>query len=131
MLARLPTSVSAAYRGFLEPGEVVPTLSRYHLFLLPARGESFGRVIVEAMVAGCPVLLSDQTPWTEAVRCGAGWAEALSNPGAFASRIRELVAMDDSAFRALSAGARALGRTIAAGEGSIEASRRLFSEAAG
>ena len=34
------------------------------LFVLPTQGENFGHAIFEALAVGCPVLISDQTPWT-------------------------------------------------------------------
>jgi glycosyltransferase involved in cell wall biosynthesis len=131
IIERLPPAVTVRQLGPASAEDVVGTLSRYHLFLLPTRGESFGRVVVEAMAAGCPLLLSDQTPWTAAVRESAGWAEPLSDPAAFVARIAELVAMDDASFQVVSSRARLLGRVSGAGEGAVEANRRLFREAAG
>lgn len=65
MIERLPANVSAHYRGPLAPGEVSSTFAAYDLFAFPTRGENFGHVIFEALRAGTPVLVSDQTPWRD------------------------------------------------------------------
>lgn len=60
---RLPDSVSMEYCGELLPEQVSETFARHDLFAFPTHGENFGHVIFEALRAGTPVLLSDQTPW--------------------------------------------------------------------
>jgi glycosyltransferase involved in cell wall biosynthesis len=132
LMARLPAAVAARYRGGLPPGDVLPTLARYHLFLFPTRGESFGRVIAEGLAAGCPLLLSDRTPWGRVAEAGAGWVVALERPEAFAVCLGTMLAMDGPAFRAMSAAARAVGlAAVAGGAEAIESNRRLFAEATG
>lgn len=59
----LPDHITSTYRGPLEPDEVSRVFSRFDLFAFPTHGENFGHVIFEALRAGTPVLVSDQTPW--------------------------------------------------------------------
>ena len=47
--------------------------------ILPTHGESFGHIIVEAWAAGCPVLISDRTPWRELREQGVGWDVPLDH----------------------------------------------------
>ena len=42
------------------------------LMVLLTAGENFGHVVAESLQAGCPVLITDETPWTEFIRAGAG-----------------------------------------------------------
>ena len=58
--------IKANYYGAIEPDKVFATLGRYDLFFLPTRGENFGHVIIEALLAGTPVLISDRTSWAAA-----------------------------------------------------------------
>jgi glycosyltransferase involved in cell wall biosynthesis len=39
--------------------------SRYDAFVLPTLGENVGHVIAESLSASCPVICSDETPWTD------------------------------------------------------------------
>lgn len=63
LAAKVPDFVKVSYRGSLTPPEVIETLAQYDLFFLPTKGENFGHVIAEALLAGTRVLISDQTPW--------------------------------------------------------------------
>lgn len=60
------------FKGQYTPPEAQEIFSRSALLLLPTRGENFGHVIAEALSVGCPVLISDTTPWTPVVEDGAG-----------------------------------------------------------
>ena len=52
------------------------------LFVLPSHSENFGLVIVEALAAGVPVLVTDTTPWTGVARENCGWCVPWENFGA-------------------------------------------------
>ncbi len=66
--------------GPLPPDRVAEALRANHLLFLPTRSENFGHVILEALAAGCPVLLSDRTPWRNLARAGVGWDLPLDRP---------------------------------------------------
>ena len=86
----LPENVAARYRGVADHSEVNRILSDYDLFFLPTRGENYGHVITEALAAGTPVLLSDQTPWRNLQQEGIGWDLPLENgEAAFLEAIEE------------------------------------------
>lgn len=63
LMAALPPHVAARHAGVLSPVQVPAALAEHDLFVFPTLGENFGHVIFEALKAGLPVLLSDQTPW--------------------------------------------------------------------
>ena len=130
-IARLPINVTATYRGLVDPHEVSAVFHLHHLLLLPSRGESFGHVIVEALGAGCPVLVSDQTPFVELERRRAGWDLPLASPARFTEVINRCVAMDDAELARWSAGARALAADIANDPDRDAAYRKIFAVAAG
>ena len=54
-------------------------LSTYDVMILPTLGENFGHIIVEAWAAGCPVLISDRTPWRQLTSQGLGWDVPLDH----------------------------------------------------
>lgn len=90
-LARgLPNHVEVEYGGEVHPELVPATLASYDLFFLPTHGENYGHVIREALAAGVPVLISDQTPWRELEAHGVGWALPLDNPSKFVAVIENV-----------------------------------------
>ena len=64
-----------------------PKLNRFWeriiCFFFPTLGENYGHVIYEALDSGCPVLISDQTPWRGLSEVGAGWDLPLDKPDLF------------------------------------------------
>jgi glycosyltransferase involved in cell wall biosynthesis len=73
LMQQLPAHVSVNYLGELAHGELIRRLTSYDVLALPSRGENFGHVVVEAWSAGCPVLVSDRTPWRNLAGEGVGW----------------------------------------------------------
>jgi glycosyltransferase involved in cell wall biosynthesis len=102
----LPCNVTASYRGTL-PRESVPTIaSQYDFFVLPTLGENFGYVILEALAAGCPVILSDQTPWRDSMPREVGWSLALQDAALWHRVLQECVDMEPHKHAAMSLQAR-------------------------
>ncbi len=82
----------------LPADEVMPTIAKYHAFLLPTKGENFGHVIFEALLAGRPVVISDQTPWRNLQQAEAGFDLPLGSEDLFTDAIRNLMKMDQAVF---------------------------------
>jgi glycosyltransferase involved in cell wall biosynthesis len=98
----LPVNVSVGYRGAI-PHESVPRVAEgYHFFVLPSLGENFGYAILEAMAAGCPVVVSDRTPWQDVQARGAGWYLPLENRELWRCVLQQCVDMDQNAYQTLS-----------------------------
>lgn len=90
LIKALPTHISVRYKGMVPASEVPNAMAQSDLFFLPTLGENFGHVIIEALGAGTPVLISDQTPWQDFAAAGCGWVEPLSNPNAYVAHIEAL-----------------------------------------
>ncbi len=129
IIKRLPPNITVRYCGQIENSSVIGILSRYDLLFLPTRGESFGHVILEALLAGCPVLISDQTPWRGLEKKRAGWDVPLGDRGRFAAILRDLVSMDGEEYRQWSEEARRLAVSFCNDETLISATLALFSGA--
>ena len=65
LIERLPGNVRVNMLGPIPHHLVTCTFAQYDLFAFPTHGENFGHVIFEALRAGTPVIVSDQTPWKE------------------------------------------------------------------
>jgi glycosyltransferase involved in cell wall biosynthesis len=129
LLGSLPPNIEARYRGGLAPDEVIPTLATYDAFLLPSLGENFGHVIHEALLAGCPVILSDRTPWLHLAECHVGFDIPLDRPEAFRSAIERLAAMDDREHRSWCDSARAYGARYSGDAALAERTRTMLAMA--
>lgn len=128
VMERLPGNVRAAYRGPVRPGDVIATLAAYDAFIFPTLGENFGHVILEALLAGCPVLLSDRTPWRDLSDARVGCDIEIDDLVQFRQAIERLVAMDSVEFDQWSRAARAYGERYCTNEGLVENTRRMFDE---
>lgn len=131
IIDRLPTNIQVEYCGAVAHDEVSSVMARHHLFFLPTHGENFGFVIFEALLAGCPIMISDQTPWRELQAKGSGWELPLEEPERFRKALQACVNMDQTAFSALSKNARAYGLQTIRTDSSAEQSKHLFEIAIG
>lgn len=98
LIQQLPRNISVTYAGAVENEKVLQHIQQHHLFVLPTLGENFGHAIFEALAAGRPVLISDQTPWRDLEPQKAGWDLPLSNPEAFNKAIENIAEMDEEMF---------------------------------
>lgn len=63
VIANFPPNIKFKYTSSIKPNEVSKYLSSFDLLILPTLGENFGHVIIEALSAGLPVIISDKTLW--------------------------------------------------------------------
>jgi glycosyltransferase involved in cell wall biosynthesis len=97
-IGRLPVNISVNYLGPRRNDELMPLLQQHHIFVLPTTGENFGHSIFEALLAGRPVLISDQTPWLGLTAQKVGWDLPLSDPDGFTRMVEETAGWDQSSF---------------------------------
>jgi glycosyltransferase involved in cell wall biosynthesis len=131
VIASLPSNVHVKYWGAVEPEKVSKIFAESDLFLFPTLGENYGHVICEALAAGCPVLISDQTPWLNLEEKKAGWVIPLGETERFRAILQQCVDADDEWHAALTAGAKAFAREFLSVPKIIHANRMLFRFATG
>lgn len=95
-IAEMPANVRVRYMGSVPNHMVREVFGAYDVFLFPTLGENFGHVILEALSAGCPVAISDQTPWRGLEERGVGWDVSLSDRSKFVGVLQCLADMDEA-----------------------------------
>lgn len=106
-LADVPQGpVHIHWRAPVPIAELLDLMRSYDAMLLPTAGENFGHSIFEAMAVGLPVLIPDTTPWTQAVRGGAGVLLAERTPAAIARALHLFARLRQAERRSMSTAAR-------------------------
>lgn len=84
----LSPNIVVNFHEAISNEKVIMKMQEYHLFFLPTLSENFGHAILEAMFAGLPILISDQTPWRNLENSGVGWDISLENRDKFVNAIQ-------------------------------------------
>jgi glycosyltransferase involved in cell wall biosynthesis len=129
LIATLPTNIQVQYQGQIEHERIGEVFAEHDLFLFPTLGENYGHVICEALGSGCPVLISDQTPWRNLETDGVGWDFPHEETDRFRSVLQQCVDADDKWCAALSRRAMQYAAKHASDPETIAANRRLFQQA--
>jgi glycosyltransferase involved in cell wall biosynthesis len=111
LMQRLPAAITVEYAGEATHRDLQRRLPMYDVMILPTLGENFGHVIVEAWAAGCPVLVSDRTPWRQLTSRGLGWDVPLDHQ-AWTRAIGECLDMGADAHLAMRRRARDQARRV-------------------
>jgi glycosyltransferase involved in cell wall biosynthesis len=101
-IAKMPTNITITYHGAIPNTDVINKLVGYHFFLLPTLGENFGHAILEALTAGCPVIISDQTPWRNLQEKHIGWDIPLDDTLQWQQVLQQCVDMDNPQYQQIS-----------------------------
>jgi glycosyltransferase involved in cell wall biosynthesis len=107
IINRLPENIQVEHLGPIAKEDIPSRFKDTHFLFMPTRGENFGHTILEAMVYGCPAIISDQTPWRGLEEAKAGFDLALDNQESFVKAIEKVIAMNTEEFRTWSEGTRA------------------------
>ncbi len=106
IIQTLPKNIRIEAKGSVLHEEVLPTLAKYHFFVMPTLGENFGHIFLEALAAGCPLIISDRTPWLKLEEKGIGWDLSLEKPDSWMKKLNFCIALDQSSYSQLSNNAR-------------------------
>lgn len=129
IIDKLPPGITVRHRGAIPHNSVNNIMEKYHLFLFPTLGENFGHVILEALQSGCPVLISDQTPWRGLSEECAGWDLPLANVDEFKEILHKCVEMNYETHQLWSSGARAYAVRYTKNTPIVEQNRTLLLQA--
>lgn len=91
-------NIKISYKGVLEPKEIVDVFAKANFMLLPTKHENFGHVIIESWANGCPVIISDNTPWKELQSKKLGWEIDISNLNRYYAVVQESVELKNEYY---------------------------------
>ena len=106
IIRQLPTNIVVSYRGIVGHEVVHEIFSQYDFFFFPTLSENYGHVIAEALIVGCPVIISNNTPWNDVDCFEAGWAISLSDSATYSSSIQKMVDLSHNDWIRLSTNAK-------------------------
>lgn len=124
--AELPANITVRFHAPVAPDELPGKFAQAHALFLPTRGENFGHVILEALTAGCPVIISDRTPWRDLEAQKAGFDISLDAKSAMIAAIEKIAEMNQNTFALWSQNAQKLASAHLNNSTDIEANRKLF-----
>lgn len=106
LIDKLPKNVKIEYKGSIPFEEVLQILFQYNFFIMPTLGENFGHIFLEALASGCPLIISNTTPWLDLNSKYIGWDLSLENAKSWNDVINYCVSMDNDNYQKLSQNAR-------------------------
>lgn len=79
----MPSNIKINYLGIVNRDLIRDTFIKYDLFFFPSFGENYAHVIVESLLSGTQVLISDNTPWRNLEDDLLGWDFNLNDKEKF------------------------------------------------
>lgn len=106
LIKELPENIAVDYLGEVKHEKILSYVVDHHIYSLPTKGENFGHSIYEALTCGRPVLISDQTPWTDLTENKAGWDISNGDVGEYSKAIEDAAGWTDQVYVSWVKGAR-------------------------
>lgn len=94
-------SQNIKYLGSVNPNDVASLLRDYNFILLPSKGDAFGHVIFESLVAETPVIISDKTSWQNIEANVVGWVIPLEEK-LWIERLKSISTISDDEYAKMS-----------------------------
>lgn len=98
IIKKLPENIQVESKKSIPHSQVIETLQKYHFFILPTRHENFGHIFLEAFSAGCPIVISDRTPWKNLEAQKLGWDIPLENIVKWKNVLQKCIEMDQTEY---------------------------------
>ncbi len=95
---QLPSNITFNYKGSIKSTDVEQVINNYHALFLPTQTENFGHVIVQTLLQGRPVIISNNTPWRNLATKNAGFDIDLNNTELFIKAIQTLANLNQNEF---------------------------------
>ena len=128
VIASLPENITVEVHQGVNRSELFPLLEKSHFLFLPSKGENFGHIIMESLSCGCPVIISDQTPWKSLELSNIGYDIKLISEDEFIKAIEACVKMNQVKYNQKSESSIEYAKNYAANSDSVQLNMALFKE---
>ncbi len=122
----LPENIKVSYIGMVDHDRIMDIFKEHHVFLFPTLGENFGHVISEALIAGCPVIISNQTPWRGLLNSNVGWDIDLNKEDEFVKAIQYCAGLTEEKYYKISRSAFIYGKDASSMNKNLDDYKKLF-----
>lgn len=126
LISALPPNVKVALKGTVPNDELPDILDDYHFLFLLTLNENFGHAIVESLSAGCPVIISDSTPWNGLSEAAAGWNLPLDDTEEIRNALSRACMMDQEEYDTYMNGALEMAGKIHHDDTALSMNKKLF-----
>jgi glycosyltransferase involved in cell wall biosynthesis len=126
IIKTVPENVLVSYHDAIESSNVIETFSRYHFSFMPSIGENFGHSLLESMIAGTPVITSNNTPWLNLEQQNIGWDIDLLDKAKFEQVILNCCEMSQKDYNTMSENVFAFARAYSNDKEIISKAIQLF-----
>jgi glycosyltransferase involved in cell wall biosynthesis len=126
LISRLPAHIRVTHHGEIANDDAPAMLAAHDALLLPSLSENFGHAIFESLASGTPVIIGNQTPWTDLAAKMAGYDCPVGDIDALARAIRTFDAMTPGEASQWRQGARQMAENYTSGNESRNLMSALF-----
>jgi glycosyltransferase involved in cell wall biosynthesis len=126
IINKFSSNITIFYKGLVSQNEVLDVFKSSDIFLFITKGENFGHVIIESLISGCPVFISDLTPWNDIAGEKAGWVFDLNKEDAMANQLQQIVGMNAKEMNVYRGNAYNYAKKYLAGNSAIAENKCLF-----
>ena len=122
----MPAHIRVNYLGAIPNFQLANILKEQHVLLLPTMHENFGHVIMESWQNGCPVIISDQTPWRNLEEQQIGSDIPLAKSSEFVEMLNTFSLMEEKTFNLWSRSSYNYAKVFTENPKLIESTKNIF-----
>lgn len=102
IMKKLPDNINVVYHSLINNEEVLKIHKQNHIYLLLTLGENFGHAILEALLGGSPLLISNKTPWRNLSSLNVGWDLPLDDNKLISEKLQSFIDLDNIQYTEMS-----------------------------
>jgi glycosyltransferase len=87
------------YCGVCKHDDIPIILSSYDALFFPTFSENYGHIIAESLSVGLPIIISDQTPWSNINSTKGGWAIPLKDEDMYLKAVESIIGCSSTEMR--------------------------------